>query len=95
MKKLTMVTASAIALSLGLAGGAFAGSKHAPYGVYGLTKSDPNYDNPRHRKFNHPWNNWCERGFYGENRCADSPNGRRYGPEAWDYATSTGEHIQR
>ncbi len=98
MKLTHSAVALAITAGLGLclAGTAHAGQKHAPYGVYGVTKSGPDSRNTgprRNSKLSKDLR--CERGFYGETRCNISPNGRTYGPEAWDYATGTGQHILR
>lgn len=38
---------------------------------------------------------YCERGFYGVERCEPSPSGRYYGPYDKDYAFGTGMHILR
>ncbi len=98
MKPKHSVVALAIAagLALSFSGTANAGSNHGPYGVYGVTKSGPDghRTNRRHNS-KLPKDLRCERGFYGETRCNISPNGRTYGPEAWDYATGTGQHILR
>jgi hypothetical protein len=88
--------AVAAGMSFALASTADAGKKQRYYGVYGVTKSGPGGGKQvRHRNKRRPHNLRCERGFYGETRCNISPNGRRFGPEAWDYATGTGQHIQR
>ncbi len=98
MKLTHTVVAAAVAagLSFSFSATADAGSKHSPYGVYGVTKSGPDgrRTGPR-RNSKLPHDLRCERGFYGETRCNISPNGRKFGPEAWDYATGTGQHILR
>ena len=37
----------------------------------------------------------CEPGFYGLANCNVSRNGRTFGPEGYDYAIETGQHIGR
>lgn len=82
---------------MGLAGAALAGSQYDPqHGVYGVTENGPHGSQGRpHHNPNPPHDLRCERGLYGETRCNISPNGRTFGPEAFDYAVGTGQHIQR
>ena len=98
MKLTHTVVAVTIAAGLGfcLTEAAEAGSKHGPVGIYGVTKSGPDsHRTGRRQNARLPKDLRCERGFYGETRCNISPNGRTFGPEAWDYATGTGQHILR
>ena len=37
----------------------------------------------------------CVKSFYGEKKCNVAPNGRQFGPQAYDYAVGVGDHIQR
>lgn len=37
----------------------------------------------------------CVKSFYGEKKCNVAPNGRQFGPHAYDYAVGTGQHVQR
>lgn len=37
----------------------------------------------------------CQPGFYGLSDCNVSRNGRTFGPEGYDYAIETGQHIGR
>ena len=88
----TIITAAlATGLTLGAAGATFAGGYYQTRNFAESAPQKPHKSgNP-----NLPHDLKCERGLYGETRCNISPNGRVYGPEAFDYATGTGQHIQR
>ena len=89
----TIITAAlAAGLTLGAAGATFAGSYNQ---TRNFAESAPSGPQKPNKNPNLPHDLKCERGLYGETRCNISPNGRVYGPEAYDYATGTGQHIQR
>lgn len=82
------------ALAAGLTIGAAAASPSAP-GSNGNTAHGQQHGSNGSHNPNLPHDLKCERGLYGETRCNISPNGRVFGPEAFDYAVGTGQHIQR
>ena len=96
MKLIRMIAAAALATGLTM-GVAVAGPNHGPqYGAYGVTRNGPDGPAKHHRRAPNPRHDLrCERGLYGETRCNHSINGRYYGPETYEYATGTGQHIQR
>lgn len=87
-----LTAALAAGLTFGAAGAAFADS---PYRTRNFAESAPEGPQKPQRNPNLPHDLKCERGIFAETRCNISPNGRVYGPEAWDYATGTGQHILR
>ena len=82
------------ALAAGLTIGAAAAGQQAPGYNNNYAQTQKHGPKGAHKP-NHPNGVLCERGFYGETNCNISPNGRLFGPEAYDYAVGTGQHIQR
>lgn len=89
-----LTAAIAAGLSLGATGAVFAGQKYP-----GQPKNFSKYAAPAphvHKKQkNLPAGVRCQPGFYGVADCNVSRNGRTFGPEGYDYATETGQHIGR
>lgn len=91
-RKIFTAAALAAGLMIGATGASFA---NPYYTTNNFAEHAPGGKQPNKLPSHLPQNLKCERGFYGETKCNISPNGRVYGPTAYDYATSTGEHIQR
>lgn len=95
MKTTRAVLTAAIAagLTIGAVGASFAGSKY-PNQPRNFAEHQPN--GPKYKKKSDlPPGVNCEHGFYGLRNCNVSRNGRTFGPEGYDYAIGTGQHIQR
>ena len=86
----TIISAAlAAGLTVSVTNAAFAG--HRNYNV------GPNHahNGPKGPGTGGPPERRCVKSFYGEKKCNVAPNGRQFGPEAYDYAVGTGNHIQR
>jgi len=86
----TIISAAlAAGLTVSVTNAAFAGHRNynvGPNHAHNDGKG-PNKGGPPERR--------CVKSFYGEKECNVAPNGRQFGPEAYDYAVGTGNHIQR
>lgn len=88
-----LTAALAAGLTLGASGAVFAGSKYP-----GQPKNFSKYQKPAphvKKKKDLPPGVRCQHGFYGLSDCNVSRNGRTFGPEGYDYAIETGQHIGR
>ena len=88
----TIISAAlAAGLAVGATSAAFAGHKN-----YNVGPNDHHGDKgPKGYKTGGPPERHCVKSFFGEKECNVAPNGRQFGPEAYDYAVGTGNHIQR
>lgn len=89
-KILTAVLAAG--LSMGATGAAFAGDAYYTTNFSAYKKPAPHAIKKKKRL---PPGVRCQPGFYRIADCNISRNGRTFGPEGYEYAVETGQHIQR
>lgn len=90
----TILTAAlATGLSMGAISAAFAGHK-GPNQSNNFSAYQPQQPKTQ-KKQGLPPGVKCQAGFYGLADCNVSRNGRTFGPEGYDYAIETGQHIGR
>ncbi len=86
-----LTVALAAGLTVGVAGAGFAQQGATPN--YG-NNPPPNQPKAKNKR-NLPPGVKCQPGYYGLADCNVSRNGRTFGPEGYDYAIGTGQHIGR
>lgn len=93
MTRTILTAAIAAGLTMGAAGAAFAGhqgpSQSNNFSAYQAQAPKTQ------KKQGLPPGVKCQPGFYGLADCNVSRNGRTFGPEGYDYAIETGQHIGR
>ena len=82
------------ALSVGLTFGAVSASiaQQGPSNNFSAYQAK---SKPKQKRTNLPPGVKCQPGFYNVADCNVSRNGRTFGPEGYEYATETGQHIGR
>ena len=89
--KITHVLLTA-ALATGLTIGAVSAQQSPPPNGQNYNQNQPH---GKKKKQALPPGVRCQPGFYGLADCNVSRNGRTFGPEGYDYAIGTGQHIGR